>query len=293
MKKKTLRYPRFLEDDLPEVSAQDARFHLIPCPLDRSTSYGKGADRGPSALLCASRQLEAFDGRGVPGEAGIFVQPPVDCVNGETSAVLHRISVAVAGALRGDHVPVVLGGEHTVTFGAVQGFCAAGRRIGVVQFDAHADLRDTYEGTPLSHACVMRRIVELDVPVFQIAVRSLSLPEHRFRAENGIPFLDMADLRREGMPKTLLPDSFPEEIYVTFDLDALDPAVLPGTGTPEPGGLFWHEALELLARLSQGRKIVGFDVVELAPIEGAPPISEFTAAKLVYTLMGLAQGGVA
>ena len=288
--------PSFLALDVPPAPPDKARFEIIPVPLEHSVSYGRGTATGPAKLLEASLQLEAYDGEGVPAEAGIYTGPAVDCA-ADTVAVLQQVEVRVAAALDGGRVPIVIGGEHTVTLGAVRALAARAEPFGVVQFDAHADLRDQYEGNPLSHACVMRRIVEQEIPIFQIGVRSLSVAEAGFRQARAIAFCDAAALARapacalgsgasSPQPFTLPPD-FPARVYITFDVDAFDPAVLPGTGTPEPGGLFWYDALRLIDRVLEGRRLVGFDVTELAPIPGCQ-VSEFTAAKLVYRLMAAA-----
>jgi agmatinase len=189
--------------------------------------------------------------------------------------------------VRQGKVPITLGGEHTVTFGPVRALAEAGHRFGVVQFDAHADLRDRYHDDPLSHACVMRRIHDLGIPAFAIGVRSLSAAEHAFRLRAGLHHLDAEALAAGGYPDPLLPDDFPREIYVTFDVDAFDPSLMPSTGTPEPGGLHWYQAIHGLHHALAGRRLLAADVVELAPQPGqhAP---DFTAAKLVYALMGMA-----
>jgi agmatinase len=272
--------------DVPPARPETARYHVIPAPLERSVSYGHGTAAGPLALLKASLQLEAFDGTDVPAEAGIHTQAPVDCESGGVLDALNRIAEAAGRAVAAGAVPVVLGGEHTVTLGPVRALREAGVRFGVVQFDAHADLRAEYEGTPFSHACVMRRIVEMDVPVFQIGVRSLSQPEAEFRRENRVPHLDALVIGRKDILSALLPVGFPDNIYITFDVDAFDPAVMPGTGTPEPGGLFWYDAINLLRTVIHGKSVAGFDMVELSPIPGQQ-VSEFTAAKLTYAIMGM------
>jgi agmatinase len=176
-----------------------------------------------------------------------------------------------------------------VTLGAVRACVTARRRIGVIQFDAHADLRETYEGTPYSHACVMRRVSELGIPFLQLGVRALSPAEAEFRKSAGIQHCDAEALART-IPARLLPRSFPRDVYITFDVDALDPGIMPATGTPEPGGLQWWQTMELLRRVSKGRRIVGFDVVELAPVRGLHG-PDFTAARLAYNLMGIAAAG--
>ncbi len=278
--------PSFLALDVPPALPDQARFEIIPVPLEHSASYGRGTASGPARLLEASLQLESFDGESVPACAGIHTGPPVDC-DADTAAVLQEVEARVAVALAGRRVPIVVGGEHTVTLGAIRAFVARGEPFGVVQFDAHADLRDQYEGNPFSHACVMRRIVELEVPLFQVGVRSLSVAEAGFRLACAMPHCDAEALARPDPPRLALPADFPVQVYITFDVDAFDPAVMPGTGTPEPGGLFWYDALRLIDRVLEGRRLIGFDVTELAPVPGSQ-VSEFTAAKLVYRLMAAA-----
>lgn len=275
--------PAFLESEIGRLPAEGCRFHVIPAPLETSVSYGGGAARGPRAILEASQQLEILCGEAMPGRAGIHTARAVDC-SGGAEAVLARIQAATARALGLGAVPVLLGGEHTVTLGALRAVREACGRVGVVQFDAHADLRDAYEGSPLSHACVMRRALDLGLPLFQIGVRCLCPEEAALRRELGIPGLDGADL--PPGPGPLLPDDFPRDIYVTFDVDGLDASLMPATGTPAPGGLFWREAMQLLASAARGRRIVGFDVVELAPIPGLHAC-DFTAAELAHRLMAL------
>lgn len=283
-------FPPFLASEAPNLPAAECRFHVIPVPFERSVSYGQGTARGPAAILKASYQLEAFDGRRCPCDQGIWTSAPVAC-GGEVTAVLARIEAAVGTALDLGAIPVVLGGEHTVTFGAVRAVAAARRSIGVIQFDAHADLRETYEGTPYSHACVMRRVFELGVPLLQLGVRALSAAEAGFRKSAGIPHFDAEALAQvRPPPARLLPRAFPRDVYVTFDVDALDPGIMPATGTPEPGGLQWWQTMDLLRRVTEGRRVVGFDVVELAPVRGMHG-PDFTAARLAYNLMGIAAAG--
>jgi agmatinase len=306
--------PRFLESELAPAPAHACRFHVIPVPYEATTSYGRGTARGPQAVLAASNQLETWNGRGIPAAAGIYTQPAVE-VRGGPEDVLARIETAVLRALdsasaeiasgpsgiesgpRKDAsgtalqvVPVLLGGEHTVTLGALRALQKRCGPFGIIQFDAHADLRESYEGTPYSHACVMRRAVDdLNLSLFQIGVRSLSREERDFRRNRRIPGLDVSGAEDEarGNPgSSFLPSGFPDKIYITFDVDALDASLMPATGTPEPGGLFWRQVLALVERALVGRVCLGFDVVELAPIPGmhAP---EYTAARLVYEIMGL------
>ena len=290
---------RFLGSELPWRPAEDCRYHIISVPYEDNVSYGGGTSGGPAAVIEASDQLEAWDGESVPGDDGIFTGPVVDCT-GSPEAVLSRIDRAVTAALSFGNCPVLLGGEHTVTLGALRAIArhrkTAGQgKFGVVQFDAHGDLRNTYEGTPYSHGSVMRRACDLTLPLMQIAVRSLCLEEVEFRKSYGVHHLDAAEFSRLGGLAAasrpdfkLLPDDFPQDIYVTFDIDALDASLMPATGTPDPGGLSWYEALRLLELTVQGRRIVGLDLVEVAPMPHYHA-AEFTAAKLLYYFMGIIQ----
>ena len=202
-------------------------------PLESSVSYGAGTANGPAAIIEASTQLELLNGGKVPAEAGIHTGDPVDC-SGPVTKILDRIEDAVAYALECEAMPLVLGGEHTVTLGALRAM-KQHRRIGVVQFDAHADLRNTFDGSPYSHACVMRRAVEdLGLPLFQIGVRALCEEEEAYRKAADIPHLNARELFLKGIPGKLLPPDFPDRIYVTFDVDGFDPSVIRATGTRFP-----------------------------------------------------------
>ena len=271
---------QFLESEIPKLPKEACFFHVIPAPLEVSVTYGTGTAEGPRAILEASDQLEAFDGIQCPCERGIYTT--------HDAQTLDDIETAVSAAFTDEKFPVLLGGEHTVTLGALRALKASGVIFGVVQFDAHADLRDEYEGSSLNHACVMRRVIdELDLPLFQIGVRALSFEEHQLREVRKIPHLDAAEIAGEGLPETLLPSDFPEKVYVTFDVDGLDPSAMPSTGTPVPNGLTWREAFQCLDLIAAERQIIAADVVELAPKDGFPA-SDFGAAQLVYKMMGLA-----
>lgn len=287
---------RFMGSELPDLAAADCRYRIISVPYEDNISYGGGTSRGPAAIIEASDQLEAWDGESIPGDDGIFTGPIVDCT-GSPEAVLARIERAVAEALAANNIPVILGGEHTVTLGALRALARkrGGKKFGVVQFDAHGDLRNTYEDTPYSHGSVMRRACDLGLSLMQVAVRSLCLEEVNFRKTYGVSHLDAAEFSRLGGLAAasrpdfkLLPDDFPQDIYITFDIDALDASLMPATGTPDPGGLSWYEALKLLELTVAGRNIIGLDLVEVAPMPGYHA-AEFTAAKLLYYLMGIIQ----
>jgi agmatinase len=183
---------------------------------------------------------------------------------------------------------VTLGGEHSLSQAPVKAAREVFGDIGVVQFDAHSDLREEFEGTPFSHASVMKRIVDAGIPTLAVGIRSLSQPESQLIREKGLPVIWGHELDRAAslFPKRLL--ELPEKIYLTFDIDFFDPALVPATGTPEPGGGHWYPTLELLRHLFQTKTVVAMDVVELAPL-GGHPASDFLAAKLVYKCLGYLQ----
>ena len=278
---------RFLSSEVQQSAPEKAKFHVIPVPYEATVSYMGGTKLGPDAILEASDQLELYDGTGFPGQKGIFTQPPVDC-SGAPEQVMERICNAVSFALKCKAVPVTLGGEHSITFGELKAFRENYKNVGVIQFDAHADLRDTYEGTQWSHACVMRRAVkDLGLPLAQIGNRIFCQEELSARQQYNVISWDAPFLCRNGLDSVRLPDSFPQNIFITFDVDGLDPSVIPETGTPVPGGLSWYMALDLIEQLSAGRRIIGADIVELAPRQGHVR-SDFAAAALAYSIMGAA-----
>ncbi len=279
------KYPGFLEMDVKPSTPEEALFHVIPVPYEKSVSYGHGTAEGPSGILIASQQLETFDGQSVPSDRGIITYPPVSCEGTHEEALL-RIKEAVAKVLKLGKMPVVLGGEHTVTVGVLQAYVESGRKFGVVQFDAHADLKDTYEDSPYSHACAMKRAYDMGIPVFQVGIRSLTYEEALFRKQHNIKSLDADVLAHDGIPAPLLPDDFPEDVFITVDIDALDSSIMPATGTPEPGGLTWYQLMDALESIISERNVIGFDLVELAPLPGfhAP---DFAAARLLYNMMGM------
>lgn len=281
-------YPVFLGSEFEHPAAKDAHFHVLPAPFEASVSYGGGTARGPAAILGASWQLETWDGKSKPSQLGIHTLPPID-TNGEVETVLQRIADATESIVRAGAIPVVLGGEHTVTYGVINGLLAAGLDdFGVVQIDAHADLRDTYEGDRYSHASVMKRIVDEDIPLFQLGVRACCEEELKARKLYGVKYVDADTLVPKNLQSVSLPDDFPDKVFFTLDIDGMDPSVFPSTGTPVPGGLGWYQTLAIFESIARQRQIIGFDVMEFAPIEGFHAY-EFSAALLTYKLMGIMQ----
>ena len=279
---------RFFESEIRDLKAQQARFHVLPVPYEKTVSYGNGTARGPSAIIAASSQLERWDGASDPGAEGIYTWPAVDCSR-EPERVLEDIALAVRKILEMNKLPVVLGGEHTVTWGVIQGYLQAGAKdFGVVQIDAHADLRDAYEGDKYSHASVMRRVVEAGIPLVQLGIRAFCEEERDARKAHKVLAYDAADLVPKSVSRIRLPKRFPRNVFFTLDVDGIDPSVLPATGTPVPGGLGWYQTLGLFESVARQRRIVGFDVMEFAPIEGFHAY-DFAAALLAYKLMGIVQ----
>ncbi|WP_419174172.1 agmatinase [Desulfosediminicola sp.] len=275
--------PSFHGEDVEPSKPEDALFHVLPVPFEESVSYGAGTSAGPAATLEASCQLELLTLDVIPAEYGLYTAPPVDC-SGRCEKVLANIERGVDATLGLNKIPVIIGGEHTVTCGVIPALKKHFEDFGVIQFDAHADLRNSYQGSELSHACVMRRIHEQGIPIYQLGTRSYSVEERDYRQEHDIAYRDAEDIWRNGHDLNL-PDNFPEKVFITFDIDGLDSALLPATGTPVPGGLSWYQAMWLLEQIMESRVCIGFDMVEFAPI---PQLhgNGFTAAQLVYNMMG-------
>ena len=283
------RLSQFLGEELSaaENACDSALFEILCCGLEKTVSYGTGTAAGPAAIIAASHQLERLIDTEEPCRHGLFTHPPLD-TSGPIEQVLDLLRHQVAACLARGHIPVTLGGEHSLTYGAVMGVKdSLGAPFGILQIDAHADLRTAYQGQPHSHASVMQLCSEAGIPVYQLGVRAFCTEEAEARARYNIGFRDAAELVRRQIAECDLPDGFPEQIYISFDLDGLDPSVLPATGTPVPGGLGFYQALDLVSSACRGRRIVGLDVVELAP-SPAHPASDFTAALISYHLIAIA-----
>ena len=288
-----LTYPAFLASELTDAESnpQTALFEVIPCPLEKTVSYGAGTAAGPLALLEASQELERFDGKSFPIKKGIITSDVINCEQ-PIELVMKDLRSRTAASVEAGRIPVTLGGEHSLSYGAIMGVMdALDAPVGIIQIDAHADLRNAYQGHKHSHASVMHLCaVERRLPLMQFGIRALCSEEQDSRMnEAHIQFVDAEKLVTEGITAVDLPEDFPEHVYITFDVDGLDPSIMPATGTPVPGGLNYYQSLQLIAHALKERKCVGFDVVELAPIEGQWAW-DFTAANLTYRLMGLVGG---
>jgi agmatinase len=259
---------------------------ILPVPYDSTASGWVGAREGPAAIIDASENMELFDiGTGrEPYRAGIHTLPELAAHAGGPEAMVARIEEVVAELLDDGRFVVTLGGEHTVAVGALRAHARCTPGLSVLAFDAHADLRDRYTDTPYSHACTLRRALEC-APVVQVGLRSAEREEHEFIRERGLPFYSPRQWRAAG-PESIAAQ-LAEDVYITIDLDAFDPSQVAAVGTPEPGGLLWDEVSELLETVARQRRIIGFDVTELAPSLG-PRANAQLAAKLTYRLIGLA-----
>lgn len=269
-----------------------ATFVVVPVPYDLTSTYQSGSRRGPGAILDASVNMELYDEE-LGKEtylAGIHTLSSVEADARGPAEMVAGVRETIAHVLSHNKIPVMLGGEHSISFGAVQAMKEKYPRISVLQLDAHADLRDSYQGSPYSHAAVARRIAEI-CPLVQAGVRSFSAEEAAFMAEGGVQTFSAGFIHQGKGWREEICGKLSGDLYVTIDLDVLDPAVMPATGTPEPDGLLWRDVLGLLGEVSRRCWIRGFDVVELAPIPGmvAP---DFLAAKLIYRLMGYLRTGI-
>ncbi len=280
---------QFLGSELTETenNPENALFHVLPMPLEKTVSYGSGTSRGAHAILEASHELERLCSGREPCASGIFTHADIDC-SGPIEVAIGNLQEACRVLAGAGKIPVTLGGEHSLTFGPVRGIAEAlGKPIGIVQIDAHADLRIAYQGNPHSHASVMHLASSHGHPIAQFGVRALCSQEQEWRNQHDVFYRDAEELVVGNITSVDLPDDFPEHVYVTYDVDGLDPSQMPATGTPVPGGLSYYQSLLLVEHALKGRKCIGLDVVELAPIEGQSAW-DFTAAQIAYRLMATA-----
>ncbi len=299
MNKIALKQKSFLQFMKPEdgflglqgedaFSPEEARAWVIPFGLESTVSYSGGTRKGPEAILYASHQVELFDEvfwSETFREYGVATMEPI-IPTGKLELSLRLFEDTVAETLNNDKFPLILGGEHSLTAAAIRPLASTYEQITILQFDAHADLRDGYDGEHFSHAAAMRRCLDHgNVRLVSVGIRNISAEE--------IPFLeankDRIDIfwakdKAQHTAQQIAEAVGNGPVYVTFDLDGLDSSLMPATGTPEPGGLFWDEVMGILEAVSKQSNIVGADIVELAPREGLHAC-DFLAAKLAYKLL--------
>ncbi|MBZ0243794.1 MAG: agmatinase [Bacteroidales bacterium] len=259
---------------------------VVPVPFEFSTSYGKGASKGPKAIIDASEYVELYD-EILEMEAfkhGILTANYIEHKN-DPQDVLRQIQQQVKNYINDNKFIVALGGEHSISSAVVAAHNEKYSDLSVLQLDAHADLRDQYEGSKYSHASVMKRIWELNCNIVQCGIRALSKEEADFIKENNIDTFFAHDLKKKDNWDEVL-NKLGENVYLTIDVDFFDPSIMPATGTPEPGGFYWDETMGFLINLFTARNIVGCDVVELSPIKEMHH-ADFMIAKLVYKLFGM------
>ncbi len=274
----------FTSDDLSSADAL-----VLPVPFDGAVSYLSGTREGPSAIIRASEQVELYDAQwGVDcADLSIALLDEVEPDVSGPANMVEKVKTVYKAAMEKCGFILMLGGDHSLTCAPAQVLAERyGPSLTVVQFDAHTDLRENYQGSPFSHACVMRRVVD-HASIVQVGVRNISLEEEQFIGQSGHPVYKAWDMHSDPGWIDSLVDNISEHVYITFDLDGLDPSVVPGVGTPEPGGLSWEMAVSAIKAIGERSQVVGADVMELRPIPGSVQ-SEFTAARLCYKLLAAA-----
>jgi len=265
---------------------KDSRVVVMQIPYDSTSTYRKGSKFGPQAIIEASNYIEQFDEElnTETYKIGIHTQRPQKVSILTPKRLVKHVEKEVLPIIDKDKLPVILGGEHSVSIGAIRAISKETSGLSVLQLDAHCDLRNEYMGSRYNHACFARRIVEF-APIVQVGVRSLSKEEKDFLPHPKVRVIDAYAIRRNKDWIKKVCETLSDKVYVTIDLDVFDPSVVPSTGTPEPGGIGWYEAIDLLRELTKKKRIVGFDVVELCPVKGQEA-SDFLAAKLIYRFLG-------
>ena len=269
---------------LPEeyCEAENAEIVIVPVAYDGTSTWGKGADKGPAALIEASANMELYDIEtdSEVYKKGIFTE---DITGGDisTTEMIDAVNGTTLYYLENNKFTVVIGGEHSVSIGSIKAHAQHFKNLTVLQLDAHADLRAEYNGSKYNHACVMARAKEF-CPIVQVGIRSMSSEEKEVMDKTGVFFAKEIHNKTDWIKKVI--SKLSKNVYISIDLDVFDPSIMPSTGTPEPGGLLWYEVLELLKTATEKTNVVGFDVVELCP-DDRNTAPDFMAAKLIYKLL--------
>lgn len=279
---------RFLGNDLPAIEYDDCKVVIIPAPLEKTVSYGKGASQAPTAILKASGYIELYDeDLGYePSQCGIYTHVGLSNSLSQIDFLTELENFFLK--IKADRkLPIIIGGEHSLSIAPIKALQKIyDINFTVLQFDAHTDLRDIYENNKLSHACVMRRVFELGIPIIAVGIRSLSKEEAEFISANKIKIFYVRDLMKENHWMKDAVSLLAENIYITFDVDVFDPSIISHTGTPEPGGLSWYQILQFFQMIKQhGKNILGIDVVEFSP-RANHEAQSFTITKLIYKMIG-------
>ena len=282
---------KLLPNSLPflietDIKPEDASFIIIPIPYEHTTSYGKGTKYGPKSILKSSHQLEVWDEEIKEDvyRVGIFTAQYFNHINSERIFFkkIGEFVEFIINNYRG--VPIFIGGEHSITQGIIPPFEKKYKNLSIFHFDAHADLRDKYEGNPHSHASALYP-ASLRSKIVQVGIRSVATEEKSLINNGNVKtFLMHECLDVDKLIPEVLSD-LSDNVYITIDVDGFDPSVMPATGTPQPGGFGWYDALKIFKAISLNKNVVGFDVVEVSPVKGSN-ITEFNAAKLIYRIIG-------
>ncbi|PKB41880.1 agmatinase [Cellulophaga sp. RHA19] len=269
---------------IPDEFAQleTAKVVLIPVPYDGTSTWGKGADKGPEAFLAASENMELYDIETdtEPYQQGIYLADAIT-ENSSPEAMVDEVHKITKKYIKRNKFVTLFGGEHSISIGTIRAFNECFNNLTVLHIDAHADLRQSYEGTTCNHACAVHEASQ-QTNLLQVGIRSMDAIEKTYMDEEKTFFAHDMVNDEYWMDKVV--DQMTENVFITLDLDALDPSILPSTGTPEPGGLFWYETLEFLKQVFTEKNVVGFDIVELCPNK-ADKSSDFLAAKLYYKML--------
>ena len=269
---------------IPDGFAQleKASVVLLPVPYDGTSTWGKGADKGPEAFLDASENMELYDIE-TDSEVfrkGIYLAPPV-MENTSPEAMVNAVHKTTKEYIKRKKFVTILGGEHSISIGTIRAFNECFDNLSVLHIDAHADLRESYNGTPFNHACAVHEASKT-TNLVQVGIRSMDAIENTFMDREKTFFAH--EMVNDDYWVDNVIELLTENVFITFDLDALDPSILPSTGTPEPGGLLWYETLDFLKRVFEEKNVVGFDIVELCP-NPSERSSDFLAAKLYYKML--------
>lgn len=277
----------FLGLDANRSDLKRARVVVVPYGYEGGVSYGKGTAAAPQAILEASHYIELYDEvlEAEPCEIGIAtIAAPA--IPDDASKMLDTLETITRELLGQQKFVTVVGGDHSITTGYVRALAKQYDDFGVLQLDAHSDLRNSYAGSPLSHACVMARIREITPHTLQIGMRSMSAQEARLVKAENLALCTMHRFRKGPFDLEAELARLPQRLFITVDVDVFDWSVIASTGTPEPGGMLWDEAMDLLDTVFRTKEVIGFDVVELAQRDHDPN-STFAAAKLVYKMIGM------
>ncbi len=270
----------------PFTDIENAKVAILPVPYDGTTEWHGGTREGPRAIIEASTYLELFDME-LKQEIylmGIHTLPELQPVLNNPESMIYNVYLATKNLVEQEKFPVMFGGEHSLSLGAVQALKEKYIDMSVLDLDAHADLREDYMGTKFNHACTMRRILEY-CPITQVGIRSLSKEEHQFIRTHDIKLFDMATIRDNPKIVFDIVDSLSNNVYISIDLDVFDSSIMSAVATPGPDGMTWPDSLKLLRAVTGKKNIIGFDLMELCPKEG-PAACAYTAAKLAYRLIG-------